>query len=195
MTKIKQYFYLCCCLMGAALNFNIILKPLSLVTGGTQGLAILLNYFWRLAPSLLIFIINILMLILSFLFLEKKRTTSVIVATFVYPLFVKLTSNLPTFIFIQNYKYLAVIIAGVFCGITGGFIYRLGFSAGGLTILNLIINKYLKIKLSLVNFIINTFIIILGLIYFGIEKIILALIVVSIGSIIINSILKNDIKD
>ena len=39
--KIKKYLLLLIVLFIASLNFNIILKELDLVTGGTQGLSII----------------------------------------------------------------------------------------------------------------------------------------------------------
>ena len=45
-----KYFLLLLALFIAALNFNLILKPLHLVTGGTQGLAIILNHLLKLKP-------------------------------------------------------------------------------------------------------------------------------------------------
>ena len=53
-----RYFYLALALFFAAINFNFILKPLELVTGGTQGLALLIHSFTKVNPSTLILIIN-----------------------------------------------------------------------------------------------------------------------------------------
>ena len=48
----KKYIYLAILLLIAALNFNLILKPLELVTGGTQGLALLIYSLSKLKPSI-----------------------------------------------------------------------------------------------------------------------------------------------
>ena len=45
-----RYFYLALALFFAAINFNFILKPLELVTGGTQGLALLIHSFTKVNP-------------------------------------------------------------------------------------------------------------------------------------------------
>ena len=88
MKKIYKYLYLVIILLVAALNFNLFLKPLKLVTGGTQGLAIILNQIFNIKHSTIILFINILMLILSYLLLSKKATFGTVLATFFYPLFV-----------------------------------------------------------------------------------------------------------
>ena len=186
----KKYSILVIALLFAALNFNIILKNLNLVTGGTQGIAIIIEKITNLNTSKIIFIINITSLIISLIFLKKETTTSTIISTFAYPIFVKITSYIPTLIIIRKYKFISSIIAGIICGTTGGLIYKMNFSSGGLTIINLLLKKYLKIKVSKSNFIINTLIIIIGTIYIGINKLIYSLIVVTISSITIHSIMK-----
>ena len=186
----KKYSILVIALLFAALNFNIILKNLNLVTGGTQGIAIIIEKITNLNTSKIIFIINITSLIISLIFLKKETTTSTIISTFAYPIFVKITSYIPTLIIIRKYKFISSIIAGIICGTTGGLIYKMNFSSGGLTIINLLLKKYLKIKVSNSNFIINTLIIIIGTIYIGINKLIYSLIVVTISSITIHSIMK-----
>ena len=189
MKKIKSYIILLLCLFLASLNFNLILKELNLVTGGTQGLAILLNYLVDLKPSLIIFLINTITLIISIFFLPVKNTSGALVSSLIYPLFIKLTSYIHPIPFLQDYKLIFVILSGIIFGITSGFIYKYNFSSGGLTIINLLIHKYFHIKISIINFIINSIIILFGYFYFGITKTLFSILVIIIGSIIINIIL------
>lgn len=189
MKKIKSYIILLLCLFLASLNFNLILKELNLVTGGTQGLAILLNYLVDLKPSLIIFLINTITLIISIFFLPVKNTSGALVSSLIYPLFINLTSYIHPITFLQDYKLIFIILSGIIFGITSGFIYKYNFSSGGLTIINLLIHKYFHIKISLINFIINSIIILLGYFYFGITKTLFSILVIIIGSIIIHLIL------
>ena len=100
--KMKRYLLLLVALFFAALNFNVILKPLSLVTGGTQGVALLLNHLLQLSPALLILIINLITFITSYFTLSKTVTYGTMIASFAYPLFVKITSIIPTFLIVTN---------------------------------------------------------------------------------------------
>ncbi len=186
----KKYLILIIALLFASLNFNIFLKELNLVTGGTQGLAIIIKKLTNLNSSTIIFFINITSLIISFIFLKKETTTSTIISTFAYPILVKITSYIPLLTIIKEHKFISSIIAGIICGTTGGIIYKMNFSSGGITIINLLLKKYLKIKVSISNFIINTLIIIAGTIFIGLNKLIYSLTVVTISSIIIHNIMK-----
>ena len=128
-------------LLISSLNFNLILKPLKLVTGGTQGLALIINNFIRINPSIIILIINIIMLILSFIFLEKETIKGTLISVFIYPLFVKLTSYL---IIPLDNSLILIILAGLISGITGGYILKLGYSTGGINILVVILHYSLS---------------------------------------------------
>lgn len=185
----KKYILLTLSLFFAAINFNLFLKPLNLVTGGTQGLVIIINKFLDIKPSILILIINIISLILSIILLKKETTTSLIYSSLIYPLFVNITSLIPKLSIIKI-PILSAIIAGTICGTTGGIIYKLNFSQGGISILNNIFKHYFKIKISISNFIINSIIIIIGSFYFGFIKLLYSMIVISISSLIINIIMR-----
>lgn len=184
-----KYLKLIIILFIASLNFNLILKPLSLVCGGTQGVAIILNYFFKLDSSIVILVINLIMLLLSYIFLNKNVVYSSILASLIYPLFIKLTSGFSLF-FVNKYMFIFVIIAGIISGITGGLVYRLGFSSGGMNSFNLLISKLFNIKISLSNFVVNFIIILISSISFGLKMSIYSVIVILISSFIINFILK-----
>ena len=128
------------------------------------------------------------MLILSYIFLNKETTFGTVLASISYPIFVRLTSSFDIIEF-GNLKIIFIIIAGIICGITCGYIYKIGFSQGGINVLSLIIKKYFRIKISLTNFIMNSIILFFGVFYFGIEKGLYSLIVVVLNSFLINKIL------
>lgn len=186
----KKYLILTISLLFAALNFNIFLNNLNLVTGGTQGLALLIKHIINIKISTIVFIINIICLIISIIFLKKETTTSAVISTFIYPLFIRITSIIPVLNIIENHPLISSIIAGIICGTTGGIIYKMNFSSGGLTTINLLLKKYYNIKESISNFVINGIIIIIGSIFFGLIKAIHSIIVISISSIIINQWLR-----
>ncbi len=182
----KKYLLLLFYLFLASLNLNLLLKPLNLVTGGTQGIALILSYLTHLSPSLLILIINIIAIIISFSFLTKEHTKSALISTFIYPLFIKLTSYITLNIY-NNYFF--IVLAGLIFGLTCGMIYKLGFSSGGITIITLLINKYFHLKISIINFIINFIIIAIGYFLFDLNKSLASLLIIIIGSLVINLIL------
>ena len=187
----KKYMTLLISLFIAALNFNLFLKPLNLVTGGNQGIAIIIKHITKFKPSLIILIINIIALIISYILLKKETTTSLVISSFSYPIFVRITNSL-SLSPITKIPIITAIIAGIICGITGGIIYKMDFTQGGISIINNALHKYFKIKISITNFVVNTSIIIIGSFFFGFIKLIYSLIVVCISNLIINFILSKN---
>ncbi len=185
----KKYIILLIILLIASLNLNLFLKPHNLVTGGTQGISIIISKLTTLKLSTIVLIINITALILSYLFLRKETTASTIISTFIYPLFIRLTSTF-SIISLNNHILISSIIAGIICGITIGLTYKLNFSSGGLSIINSLLKTYLNIKESYSNFIINSSIILASCLLFGRQSLSYSLIIVTISSILIDLINK-----
>ncbi|MBQ8892436.1 MAG: YitT family protein [Bacilli bacterium] len=183
--KYKDYLYLLILLFLASINFNLFVKPNNLVCGGSIGLAIIINKLTSIEHSVIILIINIIMFLLSIIFLNKKITLGSLIATIVYPVFVKITSN---FVISSNIV-LSIIIVGIFSGITNGLIYKLGFTTGGINLIGPIFSKYFNIKIGTINLFINLIIMLLNLIIFGINNLIYSVIIIILNSIVINLIL------
>ena len=75
-------------LLLAAINFNLLLKPINMVSGGSGGLALVLTNFINISTSHLIAIIYVIMIILAFIFLDKKTFASILLASILQILFI-----------------------------------------------------------------------------------------------------------
>ena len=187
---IKRIIILLISLLVLSFVYNLLLLPTDLVAGGVNGIAIITNYVYEIDSSLMIFLISLSCLFFSLMYLGKERTLGSILATFIYPLFVKLTALLTQNITI-NYddKFLIIIFAGVIGGLANGFIYKTGFSNGGLPIISQILYKYHKIPIAKSSMVINSIIIIIGSIFFGWSMLMYAIILVFINNLMIDKVL------
>ena len=187
---IKRIIILLISLLVLSFVYNLLLLPTDLVAGGVNGIAIITNYVYEIDSSLMIFLISLSCLFFSLMYLGKERTLGSILATFIYPLFVKLTALLTQNITI-NYddKFLIIIFAGVIGGLANGFIYKTGFSNGGLPIISQILYKYHKIPIAKSSMMINSIIIIIGSIFFGWSMLMYAIILVFINNLMIDKVL------
>ena len=117
-------------------------------------------------------------------------TAGSLVATLLYPLLVELTSNIGTYIKIDTNDLLIIsIYIGVIGGFANGLMYKSGFSSGGIPIINQILYKYFKIPISTSSFTINTIIVLIGGIFFGTTKVMYAIIILYINSLMLNKVL------
>ena len=187
---LRRILILLASLLVLSLVYNLLLLPTDLVAGGVNGIAIITNYVYGIDSSIMILLISLACLLFSFMYLGTERTLGSLLATFIYPLFVKLTAIITQGITI-NYddKFLIIIFAVVIGGLANGFIYKTGFSNGGLPIISQILYKYHKIPIAKSSMIINASIIIVGSIFFGWSMMMYAIILVFINNMMIDKVL------
>lgn len=148
-STIKRHlqFVLGCFLI--AVSYNLFLAPNNIVAGGVGGLAIILNYLTGLENFVVILIADVMLLILSYFLLGKKKTKATILGSILFPLFVSLTSDISRIIDIDTNQLLLIsVFGGVVYGFGAGMIYKAGFTTGGTDIINQILSKYLKISMG-----------------------------------------------
>jgi len=175
-----------------AVTYNLFFLKYNLVTGGTSGLAIIINHIFDINPALFIFIAEIFLLTLSFFLLGTKQTGMTILGSLLYPLFISLTSGICTTIAdkVTYDSYIIItLISGFLYGIGCGLVYKMGYSTGGADIIMQILNKYLKISTGTASFITSIVVIVSGAFVFGINKAIYATIIVVIVSILVDKIM------
>ena len=176
--KIKRYIQFCFGCLLVAISFNLFLSPNELVPGGVGGFSIILNELISINKSILILGINILLLVLSYIFLGKIKTRGSILGSLLFPIFVQLTSNISSYIQIDTSQLLlSAIFGGVLHGFGAGIIFKAGFTTGGTDILNQIISKYAKISMGKSMILCDGTIVLLSGIIFGPTKLMYSIII------------------
>lgn len=187
---VRRYAILIASLFLSACYFNLLQLPTQIVTGGSSGVSIILKHYFNLNPSIVIFIISAVLLIIGAVFLGIEKTSGAIVSTIVYPFFVELTSDIGNFVTVDlSDKILISIFIGVLSGITTGLVYKVGFSNGGISIISEIIAKYRKIPISGVSFTTNMIIVFFGGAAFGWNMVMYAAIILYIYSLVLDRVL------
>ena len=165
---VRRYTKFCIGCLIVAIAFNLFLSPNELVPGGVGGASIIINEVFRINKSVFILVIDLLLLILSFIFLGKVKTRGSILGSLLFPIFVQLTSNINNYIQIDTSQLLlSAIFGGVLYGFGAGIIFKSGFTTGGTDILNQIISKYAKISMGKSMIICDGIIVLLSGIVFG----------------------------
>lgn len=187
---IKRYGFLLIALFISALSYNLLIYPAKIVAGGGNGLAIVIESIFDIKPSIFLLLFYVITLAIAVCILGIEKVSGAIVATFIYPLFVDLTSGVTTIISIKNNDMLLIsLFAGIISGWTSGIVYKMGFSGGGTSLICQMIYEKLHISISKSTFAINMIIVFLGGVYFGIENIMYASILLFVSSIVIDRVL------
>ena len=182
---IRRYLLLIISLFIYAIAYNMFFVNTDLMLGGSGGIAILLKDYFT--PSLTMFVLCIISVILSIFLMDKRFTINTIVGSILSPLFVELTRDitidLPT-----NDMMLVVLCGGVLIGIANGLSSKTGLSSGGIDTIIHIISKKLKLSHGNLYAFINGIIIILGGFILGYRIALYALIDLYIISILTDKV-------
>lgn len=135
-----------------------------ILTGGTSGFSLIIrNLFFLnienggMITENIISICTVVLFIVGALFLGKKFAIHTLVSTITFPVFIYLF-RLHIFDSLHSQfdrfdPILCAIIGGILMGVGCGITYKVGGSTGGFDVPGMIINKYSRIKLSILFFI------------------------------------------
>ncbi len=158
------------------------LLPLDLVTGGVSGVSVIVNHylepvFGTPIQDIVAWIIQVILLVVSFIFLGKKFTLRTIYATLLYPAFLTILMRTHALDFISNaikpdgagdmqivYTLIAGIFGGAFSGAGVAVTFLGGGSTGGFDVLAAISAKHTPVKEGLSTFLIDAAIVVVGMI-------------------------------
>ena len=115
--------------------------PHDIIMGGTTGIAIIVNRFFKIDTAMLVFIMNVILLVVGLAVIGKKLFVTSIASTFLYPAFLAMFQRIPGIENMTDDTLLASLFAGVLMGLSLGLVMRVGSSTGGMDITNLVLAK------------------------------------------------------
>jgi len=183
-----RYFWLIVGCFIASFGFNVFFLQYDLVCTGISGLSVVLqNYF---EPSKLILIVNIFLLILSYLLLGKEKTKNSIIGSLILPIFIALTEKLIPFFNLEGLELTVIAIIGaVLSGFGYGIIFKNGFTTGGTDILNQIVSKYSKMSIGNSMILVDGLVVLSAKITFGWETVLYGFVILYIISTITDKVI------
>lgn len=171
-----------------ALTFNIFCVPNKIVPGGLSGVGIIFDHLFEIKTSYVLLVGNVLLVTTGIICLGLKDTIPSIIGAVVYTLIMYLTECMNITINLSS-VFLNVITVGVLFGVGCTMVYLSGCSLGGLDIIGVIFNKKFGLTLGTSLFIVNGLVLVIGTFIFGIEALLISLIIRYIESKIIDTFL------
>lgn len=171
-----------------ALTFNIFCVPNKIVPGGLSGVGIIFDHLFEIKTSYVLLVGNLLLVTTGIICLGIKDTIPSIIGAVVYTLIMYLTECMNITINLSS-VFLNVITVGVLFGVGCTMVYLSGCSLGGLDIIGVIFNKKFGLTLGTSLFIVNGLVLVIGTFIFGIEALLISLIIRYIESKIIDTFL------
>ena len=126
----------------------LFILPTGLITGGTTGIAIIMNHFAGMQISTFIAVFNVIMFALGLIVLGRKFAISTLISTFSYPAMLALIHKAAGDFVLTDDLLLSALFGGLCIGLALAVVIRAGASTGGMDIPPLILNKTLRIPVS-----------------------------------------------
>lgn len=170
-----------------ALAVNLFVIPNDFGEGGVTGVTLILYYLFEWAPSLTNFVMNGILLIIGYRFLDKKTTVYTIIAVAANSFFLHVTKEwaLPS-----HEVIISAIFAGVFAGIGIGMIIRVGGTTAGSAILARIANKYFEWNISYALLMIDLVVVFSSYFIIGAEKLMFTIVMLYIAAKVMDFIIE-----
>ena len=131
-----------------ALGVTMFILPNNLITGGTTGMALLVNATTGFSITVFVSIFNVSMFLIGWKVLGKKFALTTLISSFYYPFILGILQGVFKNEMMSKDTLLCVILAGLMIGTAIGLVIRCGASTGGMDIPPLILNKKLGIPIS-----------------------------------------------
>lgn len=170
--------------------YNKFLMPNNIVTGGTSGLAIVIKELTGLSTTIFINISNVVLVVLSFIFLGKKKTLQQLVGCIVYLVMLNITMPLANSISFEfKSEMLMIALVSIFWGVGNGLIWRAGYSTGGTDFLSQIFAEKFHQPVTTFSLIIQLLVLASSLLVCSVPKILMAILIIYVSNKITNMIL------
>lgn len=174
----------------ASLGVNLFLAHAKLLSGGATGVALIFQYLTGVQAGIVVFIINLPLFVLSYIYLSKSFTLYSAIGMVSLSVALIITKPLSSLIKLDD-VLLYCIYGGVLCGAGYGLVFLRNGSTGGTDIITMLIRKkYSNFEIGKLGFTINCLIIIAGAIIFGIPKALYTLISIFVQGAVLDRVLK-----
>ncbi|MQS76736.1 YitT family protein [Lactobacillus halodurans] len=165
-----------------AFSLNMFFEPHSIAAGGATGIAILLQAGWKIPTFISVLVINIVMLVLAYLHLDRQTTIKLTLGSFLLPFLLYIT---PVYNLIPSSRLVSIIVGSIIFGIGLAILYTLNMSSGGTTVPPMIIHKNFGIDKYISLFIIDGIVCIGNIVLADMTSFLLAVMSVGISSLAI----------
>lgn len=169
-----------------SVGINYFTIPNLLSEGGIIGLTVIAHYLFDLSPGMVNFILNTVLVLIGYKFLEKRAIIYTLFSIFSCSLFMYITEG--TGKRITDDPLLAAIFAGLLVGGGLGIIFRAGGTSGGTTILAKLANQFLGWSMGKGILSIDIIVVAGSVFIIGLVKAMYTLIAVYIGAKVIDFI-------
>lgn len=148
-TIIKEYGTIAIGMLFVSIGVYFFMGPANVVLGSITGLAIVLVNFIPIPVSAMTLALNILCLVVGFIFIGREFGSKTVFSSLLLPLYLRIfESALPNMVSLTDDIILDTLCCIVILSIGQAMMFNVNASSGGLDILAKVLNKYLHVELG-----------------------------------------------
>lgn len=170
MQKIKEYLLTTIGIALTAIALEYFFFPCDIAAGGVSGIGLVVNKLLGLDTSMVVLILNIFLFILAFVVLGKGFGAKSIYATIMLSVFMWIIERYFTPGVLTENMFLASFFGSIILGMGAAIVFHQGASTGGTSIIAAIISKYTPIGIGISVLLTDSFVCILAISVFGVDK-------------------------
>ncbi|WP_459524393.1 YitT family protein [Leuconostoc lactis] len=182
--QILRYLTIVVALEFVAISINFFYAPAKVAAGGATGFAILLNELVGIDRAVTVLVVNLLMIILAAIFLDRGTTVRITFGSLLLPILLKITPSGQ----VLTDRTFAVLVGGAIFALGVAMLYRVEASSGGTAVPPMILKKYFRIAPALSLLVIDLVVSLGNLLTDGLEAFILAVFSLIITAVVMNYI-------
>ena len=172
-----------------ALTVKLFLLPSGLVTGGTTGIALTVNHLTGMSVSTFVLLFNVVMLLLGVIVLGKGFAVTTLASSFLYPAALEIFDRLLGDLVLTDDLLLCTAFTGLGIGLALGIVIRAGASTGGMDIPPLVLQKTMRIPVSVSMYVFDVMILLMQALFRPAENILYGILLVMVYTIVLDKVL------
>jgi uncharacterized membrane-anchored protein YitT (DUF2179 family) len=189
MKNLKNILTVLCGNLVIAFSIVAFLEPAGIITGGTAGIGLTLQYWFGVPMFITVSIVNAVTFVVGLFVLGRAFALTTLLSTFAFPVFLNIFERINMLTHLTNDLLLCALLAGATFGIGIGITIRAGASTGGMDIPPLVVKKLYNIPVSVGMMVCNLAVLAMQVSFANIECILYGLVNVSVMSLMLNHIL------
>lgn len=170
-----------------SLAVNLFVIPNEFGEGGVTGLTMITYYLYQWSPGIVSLILNAILLIVGYKFLDKTTTVYTIIAVFFNSLFLILTKN---WHIASDELIINAIFGGILSGVGIGMIIRVGGTTAGSTIIARILHKFLDWNVSYALLLVDLVVVFASYFIIGVQSLMFTIVMLYVATKVMDFIIE-----
>ncbi len=195
MKKIENLIFILLGIACDAFGVACFVLPNGFLVGGITGVGRVLNHYAHIEVSIAVGIVSVLLFIIAWASLGKKFAMTIVVGTFMFPIFLDIFQRIDALSNLTDNEVIAAVCGGIMMGMGVGLIIKAGASSGGSDVIPVILNRKFNLPVAPMVYLSDFIILMLQLPFASTDNILLGIMLLLICTMTLNKVILTGSSD